>query len=167
MLGFGLLPAAGELLLEGLLFFLLDRLGGKLLERLSHHIHIPAFEEDEIARRLLRGVFLERVVDPVLVRCALERLDVSVGHFNVADCGVLLDKVLDGLLAPVGLGLRGLLFGLFNFLNEFGERLFQHFRSDPAALNGNRNDFGIYFILHGDLLSEICGAIPSLRRDTV
>ena len=124
MLGFRLLPAAGELLLEGLLFFLLDRLGGKLLERLSHHIHIPAFEEDEIARRLLRGVFLERVVDPVLVRCTLERLDVSVGHFDVADCGVLLDKVLDGLLAPVGLGLRGLLFGLFNFLNEFGERLF-------------------------------------------
>ena len=59
VLGFRLLPAAGELLLEGLLFFLLDRLGGKLLERLSHHIHIPAFEEDEIARRLLRGVLLE------------------------------------------------------------------------------------------------------------
>ena len=150
-----------------MLFFLLDRLGGKLLERLSHHIHIPAFEEDEIARRLLRGVFLERVVDPVLVRCTLERLDVSVGHFDVADCGVLLDKVLDGLLAPIGLGLRGLLLCLFNFLDEFGERLFQHFRSDLAAFNGNRNNFGIYFILHGDLLSEIYGAIPSLRRDTV
>ena len=95
----------------------------------------------------------------------LQEISSAVVHERNVSC--LLDKVLDGLLAPVGLGLRGLLFGLFNFLNEFGERLFQHFRSDPAALNGNRNDFGIYFILHGDLLSEICGAILSLRRDTV
>ena len=140
MLGFSLLPATGKLLFEGRLFFLFHRLCGKLPERLSHHIHITPFEEDKIARRLLRGVLLERVVDPVLVRCTLEGLDISVGHFNVADCGVLLDKVLDGLLAPVGFGLRGLLFGLLDFLNEFGKRLFQNFRSDLAALNGNRND---------------------------
>ena len=62
--------------------------------------------------------------------------------------------MLYGLLAPVGLGLRGGFLSLLNFLHTLLECLVQHFGSDLAALNRNSNNFGIYFILHGNLLSE-------------
>ena len=51
---------------------------------------------------------------------------------DVVDGGILLDKVLDGLLALVGLWLTGLLLSLFNFLDELLECLFQHLSSDLA-----------------------------------
>ena len=56
MLGFRLFPAAGELLLEGWFFFLLDRLCGKLLERLCHYIDIAPLEKDDIIQEGLIGL---------------------------------------------------------------------------------------------------------------
>ena len=56
--------------------------------------------------------------------------------------------MLDGLLASIGLGLTGLLLSLFNFLDELLECLLQHLGSDLAALDGDGNYFGIYFVLH-------------------
>ena len=75
--------------------------------------------------------------------------------------------MLDGLLAPVGLGLRGGFLSLLNFLHKLLESFVQHFSSDFAALDGDSNNFGIYFILHGNLLSENCrGYVQQLRRHT-
>ena len=146
----------GELAPERRLVLLLDRPCGKLLESLCHHIHIAPLEKDDVARWFFRSVFLERIVNPVFVGGALEGLDVSVGHFDVADGGILSYEMLDGLFAPVGLGLRGCFLCLLNFFHELLEGLIQYLCADLAAFDGDCNNFGIYFILHGNLLSENC-----------
>ena len=163
MLGLGLLLLMGELAPERRLVLLLDCPCGKLLESLCHHIHITPFEEYDVARRLFRSVLLERIVNPVFVGGALEGLDISVGHFNVADGGILSHEMLDGLLAPVGLRLRGGFLSLLNFLHELLESFVQHLSSDFAALDGDSNNFGIYFILHGNLLSKNRESSSTLR----
>ena len=94
--------------------------------------------------RLFRSVLLERIVNPVFVGGALEGLDISVGHFNVADGGILSHEMLYGLLAPVGLGLRGGFLSLLNFLHELLESFVQNLSSDFAALDGDSNNFGIF-----------------------
>ena len=156
MLGLGLLLFMGELAPERRLVLLLDCPCGKLLESLCHHIHITSFEEYDVARRLFRSVLLERIVNPVFVGGALEGFDISVGHFDVADGSILLHEMLDGLLAPVGLGLRGRFLCLLNFFHELLEGLFQNLCADFAALDVDSTYFGIYFILRGNLLSENC-----------
>ena len=55
---------------------------------------------------------------------------------------------------PISFRLRGCFLRLLNFLHELLESFFQHFAGDLAALDSDSNNFGIYFILHGDLLSE-------------
>ena len=156
----------GELLTQRRLVLLLDRLCGELLERLRHHIHIASLEKDEIAWRLLGGVLLESIVNPVFLGGALKGLDIAVCHLDVADGGILLDQMLDGLLAPIGLRLRGSLLSLLDFLNELPESLFQHFGGDLAALDSDSNNLGIYFILHGNLLSGNWWGASGLRRHT-
>ena len=101
-----------------------------------------------------KAALLERVVNPVFTCCTLKGLDVSIGHFDVADSGILLHEMLNGLLTLISLRLRGCFLRLLNFLHELLESFFQHFAGDLAALDSDSNNFGIYFILHGDLLSE-------------
>ena len=66
-----------ELMPDGWLLLLLDRLSRKLLEGGGHHIHIASLEEDDVARRLFCSVLLECIVNPVFVGSALEALDME------------------------------------------------------------------------------------------
>ena len=154
----------GELLAQRRLVLLLNRLCGELLKRLSHHIHIASLEKDEIAGRLLGGVLLESIVNPVFLCSALKGLDIAVCHLDVADGGILLDQMLDGLLAPIGLRLRDGLLSLLDFRYELPESLFQHLGGDLATLDCDSNNLSIYFILHGNLLSGNWWGASGLRR---
>ena len=77
----------------------------------------------------------------------------AVRDFDVIDRCVLLHEMLDGLLALVGFGAGGIFLCLFQLFNEFAECFDQHLSGNLAAPDCNGNDFCIYFILHGTLLS--------------
>ena len=115
-----------QLVPDGRLFLLLDRLGGELLEGGGHDINVPSLEEDKIAGRLYGNVLLERKVQTVFAGSPLKGLDVAVRHFDVGDGGVLAHQMLDGLLAAIGFGLLHLLLCLLDLLHELVQCLFQH-----------------------------------------
>lgn len=96
----------------------------------------------------------------------LKRLDIAVGHFDVADRSVLGDKVLNGLLTAIGFRLRVRFLRFLNLFYELLERFFQNFGGDFPAFDSDSDNLCVYFILHGNLLSEICRRMPGLRRHT-
>jgi len=115
-----------QLVPDGRLFLLLDRLGGELLEGGGHYINVPSLEEDKIAGRLNGNVLLECKVQTVFAGSPLKGLDVAVRHFDVGDGGILAHQMLYGLLAAIGFGMLHLLLRLLDLLHELVQCLFQH-----------------------------------------
>ena len=83
----------------GLAGLLPDSLGGKLFESGGQGVGIAGFEEYQVFGRLDCAVFFDRKIHAVLAGHALKGFDIAVGNLNIGYARVLLDKLLDALLA--------------------------------------------------------------------
>ena len=147
MLGFGLLLRLLQLLADRGLFLFLQVNCGELPEGRRDDVGIPALKEHQIAGNLAAGVLFQRKVNAVLLGGGGKGTDVLIGDLDVGNAGVVLQKLPEGLLAVVQLGLVAGHYFL-HLVQHFFHGLLQHPGGELGSLHTEGNSALGDFFLH-------------------